>query len=76
MNGNAHHLRRIAAALVLAGSVSMLAAQAAAAVDGRSPDTQQAAVTLQTGGGLAVDVRSPDTRAAAAQPTSDASSTA
>ena len=75
MNANAHQLRRIAAALVLAVSVSMLAAQAAAAFDGRSPDTQQAAVTLHTGGGLAVDVRSPDTRAAA-QPTSGMSSTA
>jgi hypothetical protein len=74
MNGNAHQLRRIAAALVLAVSVSMLAAQAATAFDGRSPDTQ-AAVTLHTGDGLAVDVRSPDTRAAA-QPTSGTSSTA
>ena len=75
MNGKAHQLRRIAAALVLAVSASMLTTQAAAAFDARSPDTQQAAVIDQTGGGLAVDVRSPDTRAAA-QPTSDTSSTA
>lgn len=74
MNGKAHQLRRIAAVLVLVVSVSTLAAQAAAAFDGRSPDTKQAAVTHRTGGGLVVDVRSPDTRAAA-QPTSDMSST-
>jgi hypothetical protein len=63
MNGKAHQLGRIVAGLALVASIAMLAAQSAAAVDGRSPDTRAAA--QPAGGGVAMDVRSPDARDAA-----------
>ncbi len=65
MNGKAHPARRITAAFAIVASLFVIAAQSAAAFDGRSPDTRSAAVVNVTGGGSLGDVRSPDTQTAA-----------
>jgi hypothetical protein len=69
MNGKAHRIRRILTGLALVVSISMLAAQSAAAFDGRSADTRAAAGSQPTG--IVIDARSADTlgAATASQPT-------
>jgi hypothetical protein len=60
-----YRIRRITVAMALTASLAAWAAQPALALDGRSPDTREAAEDAKAGS--VVDLRSPDAREAADQ---------